>query len=124
MAKQRTQQQPEQTAEDRRPEDQATPPNGRQEAPAPEADDEEVPRLSRREWALKLVAAITGPTTLQDLTAEAARLYHEGRGEDPPDEASTDRMLWIVNAVLDDAEALGLIEQEEHWEVRVKPVRK
>jgi hypothetical protein len=124
MAKQRIQQQPEQPAEDRRPEDQATPPNGRQEAPAPEADEEEVPRMSRHEAALKVVAGVRSETTLAELAQEAARLYHEGRGDDPPDEASVERQLWVVNSVLDDAEALGLIEQEEHWEVRVKPVRK
>jgi hypothetical protein len=118
MAKHRIQQQPEQPVEDRRPEDQATPPNGRQEAPAPEADDEEVPRLSRREWALKLCGAITDPTTLHELAQEADRLFVEGGAGRSSD---FDKQLWITNAVLDDAEALGLIEQEEHWEVRVKP---
>ena len=92
--------------------------NGRQPE---EHDEEQVPRMSRQEAALKCVAAIRGETTLQELAEEAARLYHEGRGEDEPDEDSIERQVWIVKGVLDTAEGLGILETEETWIIKVRP---
>jgi hypothetical protein len=93
-----------------------------QQAPDGQATDgmeEAVPRMSRHELALKVVAGIRSETTLGELAEEADRLYREGRGGEP--EPDVERQTWIVHEVLQTAKALGVVTLDETWIIKVRP---
>jgi hypothetical protein len=122
MAKQRTQEQPEQQPTlDRVQQQPPEEPKPLAAASVPQApeDEEEAPRMSRQEAALKVVAAFKGETTLAELAEEADRIFVEGRGGDDK-YSDIDKATWAVHAVLETAEALGVLETEETWIVKVR----
>jgi hypothetical protein len=92
-------------------------------AQQPPEDQEETPRMSRNEAALAVVKGITGETTLEELAQAADVLYIDGRGGDAK-HSDIDKGTWAVHAVLETAQGLGVLELQERWEIKVRPVRK
>jgi hypothetical protein len=83
-----------------RPQDDAAP-NGKPTPPADQADDDEAPYFAtRKDAALKVVGAVTSETSLHELAQEAETLWC---ASNPKRVRDDDKMLWEVNAVLDDA---------------------
>jgi hypothetical protein len=86
-------------------------------------DQEETPRMSRQEAAIKVVAGVRSETTLQELAEEADRIFVEGRGGDDR-YSDVEKQTWITLEVLNTAEGLGVLTTEEEWIVRVMPKAK